>query len=560
MLAVDDRDPHVLQRIAGEQALGRSLADALLDGGDVLPRNHPSLDRVLEFESAAARQRFDLEGHFAELAGAAALFLVAVARLGGDGDRLPVGNGGRTAVEVQVPSTLQLFEHQLEMNLAETAHHGFLAHHVEIDLQAGVLVAEAVKRLGELLFIPVLLRREGKAEDRLRVGRRGQVDEVLLVGVVQHRISVNLLDPGNRADVAGHALGDFALVLALQPKEVGHLEGLAAVADEQLGVRRDPALVDAEDAQLAAEGVVADLKDMGDRMRAWIGAQAHRRGRRTLSPEKLGRIAFGGVGHEPTEHIQQLGQARAAAGRDEANGDEMAFTQGLLEWVVQLIGIERLALLEIERHQRFVDLDHLIDDVLVRLGDRGDRGLCRMVGLEETVDDAGAIMRRQVDRQAFGAECLDDPVHKGTEIHGVAVDLVDHDHAAFAGRRIHCPAGDRFDAGLRVDDHHGRVHRGQDGQCATEEIGRSRCVDKVQPVPGPLQVSDAGVDRMPHLLFERVEIADGIAFLDTPGSVDRAARCEQGFEQLGLAGAGLAEQRQVANVVNRSGYHEHLPV
>jgi hypothetical protein len=47
-------------------------------------------------------------------------------------------------------------------------------------------------------------------------------------------------------------------------EQVIDLERLARVADEQLAVRRDAALVDAEDADLAAEGVVDDLEDVGD--------------------------------------------------------------------------------------------------------------------------------------------------------------------------------------------------------------------------------------------------------------------------------------------------------
>ena len=46
------------------------------------PGNRAALDLVEEFEAAAARQRFDAQEHFAELTGAAGLFLVAVMTFG----------------------------------------------------------------------------------------------------------------------------------------------------------------------------------------------------------------------------------------------------------------------------------------------------------------------------------------------------------------------------------------------------------------------------------------------------------------------------------------------
>ena len=46
----------------------------------------------------------------------------------------------------------------------------------------------------------------------------------------------------------------------------------------------------------------------------------------------------------------------------------MPFAQRLLERRVQLVRRD-LALLEVERHQRFVDFHHLVDQGAVRFGD-----------------------------------------------------------------------------------------------------------------------------------------------------------------------------------------------
>ncbi len=84
---------------------------------------------------------------------------------------------------------------------------------------------------------------------------RPQVDVVLVVRIVQHAskwISSTLatapMSPGTSAS-------DLDVLLALQQEQVPDLERLAAVADEELRVLGDRALVHAEDADLADERI-----------------------------------------------------------------------------------------------------------------------------------------------------------------------------------------------------------------------------------------------------------------------------------------------------------------
>ena len=90
VLAVVDGDAHVLQRIAGEEAVVEHPAHALLDRRDELVGDRAALHAVDELEALAARQRLDLEEHLAELAGAAGLLLVAAVALGARGDGLAI--------------------------------------------------------------------------------------------------------------------------------------------------------------------------------------------------------------------------------------------------------------------------------------------------------------------------------------------------------------------------------------------------------------------------------------------------------------------------------------
>src|SRR3546814_986944 len=62
--------------------------------------------------------------------------------------------------------------------------------------------------------------------------------------------------------------------------------------------------------------------------------------------------------------VEQLGHPDAAARGHEAHRDQVAFAQALLERVVQLVaGQALLAEVEVVVHHRFVDLDHLVDDL-----------------------------------------------------------------------------------------------------------------------------------------------------------------------------------------------------
>ena len=118
-----------------------------------------------------------------------------------------------------------------------------------LDADAGILGGELVQRLGQLVLVPAPLRLDRDAEHGRRVGHRLQVEVVLVVRIVQHRVEVQFVELGHGADVARHGERDLGVLLALHPEQVRDLDGLAAVADEELGAAPDRALVHAEEAR-----------------------------------------------------------------------------------------------------------------------------------------------------------------------------------------------------------------------------------------------------------------------------------------------------------------------
>jgi hypothetical protein len=81
-LAVIDDDAHILDREAGDHAVGSAPGARPSRPRHEYAGDHAALDVVDELEAGAALQRLDLQVDLAELAGAARLLLVPAMALG----------------------------------------------------------------------------------------------------------------------------------------------------------------------------------------------------------------------------------------------------------------------------------------------------------------------------------------------------------------------------------------------------------------------------------------------------------------------------------------------
>jgi hypothetical protein len=120
-----------------------------------------------------------------------------------------------------------------------------------LDPHARVLHLELVQHVEEPLLVALLLRLDRDRMHRRREFERAQANVVLVVRVVQDGVEFHLVDLRDGADVAGHERIDLHVFLALELEEVPDLEGALAVADEELRVLADRALVHAEHSDLA---------------------------------------------------------------------------------------------------------------------------------------------------------------------------------------------------------------------------------------------------------------------------------------------------------------------
>jgi hypothetical protein len=300
--------------------------------------------------------------------------------------------GGR----VPTSSLYAVAEHGAQVQLRQAAHDGLVHHRVVLDRQGRVLGRDLREHVVDASDVARALGFDRQAEHRPGEVERLHVDVVLVVRVVQHAVEDDVVDLGHRADVARHEPRHLDHLLALQQERVRDLERLLAVADVELRVRADRALVHAEHADLADEGVVPDLEHVREHVLLRIGFGTELLGLVALAAHEQRRVAFAGVRHVARDHVEQVLHARAGARRHEAHRHDVALAQRLLERLVQRGRVDR-TLLEIALHRRVVDLDDLLHDLPVHVGHRQEVRLAAV--LVEAVDHAFAAVGRQVDRQ-----------------------------------------------------------------------------------------------------------------------------------------------------------------
>ncbi|MBS0302119.1 MAG: GTP-binding protein, partial [Proteobacteria bacterium] len=137
-----------------------------------------------------------------------------------------------------------------QVQLAQAAHDGLVRTGGALQPQAGVFGHQLGHHLPQALLVAAPLGAERHAMHRHWKGQRLQVHVLMLGGVVQHGVELQLVHLGDGADRARAGRRQLGMALALLQIEVAHLEGLAPVADIELGARRDGALVHAHKAEL----------------------------------------------------------------------------------------------------------------------------------------------------------------------------------------------------------------------------------------------------------------------------------------------------------------------
>ena len=203
------------------------------------------------------------------------------------------------------------------------------------------------------------------------------------------------------------------------------------------------------------------------------------------------------------------------------------------------------AFLQIALHRGIVDLDHLLDQLAVDVGNGQEVGLAGVV--VEAVDHAAAGLRWQVDRQHLGAERFLQTRQQRLQVEVVLVDLVDDDQPAqVAGaRRLHHPPRHQLDAGAGADHHHHGLDSVERAERLADEVRIARRVDQVNAhrvaTGRVIAVDHAGAQRVQRSLLQRIEVADRAALLHAARGADHAALGEQLLDQHRLSCRAVAD-------------------
>ena len=238
----------------------------------------------------------------------------------------------------------------------------------------------------------------------------------------------------------------------------------------------------------------------------------------------------------------------------------MTLAQRLLERIVQLLGRELLALLQVQSHELIVELDDLIDDLRVR-GLHGGEIRRAPVRLEEAIDDAVAAGGGEIQRQALGAKRLAQILQHLLAVRVAAVDLVDDDQPAqpALAREFHQALREGVDAGRGAHDHRDRLDRFEHRQRLAEKVRVAGGVDEVDVDAVAVDAADGGVERVLQALFLRIEVRHRGAAREAAAGADRAGLQQQRLEERGLARAGLADQRDITDARSRVPHGECSP-
>ena len=365
----------------------------------------PPFDRIDEFEAGAARQRLDAQVDLAELARAAGLLLVPGVAFGRRGDGLAIGDARRRASSTSSLNWLAM-RSSTERRCRSPKPHSTVSLSDRCRGPPTSVGSSAVIRCSTSEIRCSSPRRFGSiATPCIGVGNSSGFmwmwsSSCESCSTQSNSISSTL---ATAAMSPGTARSTLDVLASLQHEQVADLERLAAIADVELRVAGDRALVHAEDAELARRtGPSTTLNTCASTCCFGSGVEWNSVAAAPSPLVNSGGLPSAGFGSELLEDLDQLGDARAGARRHEAHGHQMAFAQRLLERRVQLV--RRRSRPARDRATSAPRRLRRPGRPARRCASATDEKSDSPDGIEKAVDDALAAAGGQVDRQAFLAE------------------------------------------------------------------------------------------------------------------------------------------------------------
>ena len=549
ILAIDDGDLDVDDRILGQHALLHGVLDAALDGGQVGTRDGRAAQLVLKDEPAARGKGLHLDLDVGELAVTAGLLDQAPDAVHGPGDRLAVGHLWRADVGLNLELALEPVDDDLEVQLAHAGEHGLAGLYVLAHAQGRILLYEAVQRCAYPGLVAARGRRDGQLDHRRREGDALEHDGAGRIG--EGLSGRGDVEAQHGADVTGPDLFDLFTVVGVHADQTPDaLVVSSARVDEHLPAA-DDATVDADVGQAPDVRVGGDLEDEGGGGRIGVGQTHHRTFGLRVEPAHGLPVERR---RQKVEHgVEQQLDALVLERRTSQDGEQCPAQGGLAQRGADLLGRNRL-LLQIEVGHVVVDVGQAHDQILATPGGRAgqlgrDLGhdlLCAVAIVVadgahlDQVDQAtelGFLADGHLDRDSHGVEAITDGLDSPPKVGADAVHLVDEADARHGETVGLSPDrfGLRLDAGDGVKDDDAPVEDAQRTLHLGGKVDVAGRVDQVDLVAVPFAGDGGGLDGDAALALLRHIVGHRGAVVD----VAQAVRAP-GVKEHTLGGGGLA--------------------
>ena len=473
-------------------------------------------------------------------------------------------------VDLHTELAAQTVYDDIEVQLAHTANDGLSRILVGMHREGGVFLGQLTQRDAEFVEVLLGLRLDRQTDHRFGEGHLLQNDRCVLGA--ERVARANLLETYGSADIAGADGLHRILLVGVHLVDTADTLALAAAGIQHIGTCVQFTGVNAHESQTAYERVGSDLE------------------RQTAE-----RIVLGGVtrlfllgfgvdtrhcGHverrrQESHHVvEQFLNALVVERRTAEHRHDLHRDRGLADSCEQLLGRDRIRILEEFLHQGVVGRRNLFDELGAPFGSLGLHRFGNLLQLEVVAHGLVVVVVDRIiiykvyqtlelvlgadgknDRQGRRTEVLFDLRAHGQEVGARAVHLVDITQTGNVVLVGLTPYGLRLglDAAHGAERRNGAVQHAQRTLHLDGEVHVSRSVDQVDLILIALVVPECGRcgrgDRDTALLLLNHPVHNGSAFVRLADLVGFARVKKDTLRRGGLTGIDVSHDADIASVI-----------
>ena len=259
--AVDDGDLDVNDRVATQDTTVHGFLDTGVDRGDVFLRNRATDDFVDKLVAFARLAGFNFEHAMTILATATGLADKLSVGLDSLADRFFVGDLRGTDIGFDLELPKETVNDDVEVQFAHAGDQGLASFLVGVGAEGRIFFSQLGQGSHHLLLAGFGLRFDRDIDDRFREFHRfeddrSRVDAECITGG-------RVFETDSRSDIAGVDAVDFFAVVGVHLQDAADAFTLALASVHDIGTGFELTGIDAEEAELADEGVGHDLECQG---------------------------------------------------------------------------------------------------------------------------------------------------------------------------------------------------------------------------------------------------------------------------------------------------------